>query len=222
MVLESLKEDLRKRNNEIDTLHSHILLLDENKESELCDILKSNLLLMLYNKVEFFFREFVFSIYDIIHDNEVSFFELKPYIQHIFVSYLFPKNCTKDKKYSIIKQLFEKNIKEFRPEKLDIANGNIDGDKFISMLKLYKIKISFIINGEMKLYTLKTIRNQLSHGEYTFSEIGGKYTIEEINILKEEMERIFLAMQDKLEIFINDQSYLHKIKTVNDDENSIQ
>ena len=71
MALEALKEDLRKRDEDIDKLYTHLLSLNDE---QLCNIVKANILVMLYNKVEFFFREFIFSIYDDIHDQEVSFF----------------------------------------------------------------------------------------------------------------------------------------------------
>lgn len=54
MVLEALKEDLRKRDEDIDKLYTHLLSLGDE---QLCNIVKANILVMLYNKVEFFFRE---------------------------------------------------------------------------------------------------------------------------------------------------------------------
>lgn len=56
MALEALKEDLRKRDEDIDKLYTHLLSLNDE---QLCNIVKANMLVMLYNKVEFFFREFI-------------------------------------------------------------------------------------------------------------------------------------------------------------------
>lgn len=207
MVLEALKEDLRKRDEDIDKLYTHLLSLGDE---QLCNIVKANILVMLYNKVEFFFREFIFSIYDDIHDQEVSFFELKPYIQNIISGYLFPKNSNAEQKHQTLKNLFEDKFKIYKPEKTDIANGNVDGRMFKDILKEYQISdIQFHFQAEIDLRTLKDIRNQLAHGEKYFSEIGLAYSVEQLMVCKKEIERIFLDIQDKLEISLNDRFYLN-------------
>lgn len=207
MVLEALKEDLRKRDEDIDKLYTHLLSLGDE---QLCNIVKANILVMLYNKVEFFFREFIFSIYDDIHDQEVSFFDLKPYIQNIISGYLFPKNSNAEQKHQTLKNLFEDKFKIYKPEKTDIANGNVDGRMFKDILKEYQISdIQFHFQAEIDLRTLKDIRNQLAHGEKDFSEIGLAYSVEQLMVCKKEIERIFLDIQDKLEISLNDRFYLN-------------
>ena len=207
MALEALKEDLRKRDEDIDKLYTHLLSLNDE---QLCNIVKANIFVMLYNKVEFFFREFIFSIYDDIHDQEVSFFELKPYIQNIISSYLFPKNINTAQKHQTLRNLFEDKFKYYKPEKTDIANGNVDGEMFIDIFKEYQISnIQFYFQGKIKLYTLKTIRNQLAHGEKDFSEIGLTYSCEDLRLCKEDIKRVFLDIQDKLEISLNNRFYLN-------------
>ena len=203
MALEALKEDLRKRDEDIDKLYTHLLSLNDE---QLCNIVKANILVMLYNKVEFFFREFIFSI----HDQEVSFFELKPYIQNIISSYLFPKNINTAQKHQTLRNLFEDKFKYYKPEKTDIANGNVDGEMFKDIFKEYQISnIQFYFQGKIKLYTLKTIRNQLAHGEKDFSEIGLTYSCEDLRLCKEDIKRVFLDIQDKLEISLNNRFYLN-------------
>ena len=207
MALEALKEELRKRDEDIDKLYTHLLSLNDE---QLCNIVKANILVMLYNKVEFFFREFIFSIYDDIHDQEVSFFELKPYIQNIISSYLFPKNINTAQKHQTLRNLFEDKFKYYKPEKTDIANGNVDGEMFKDIFKEYQISnIQFYFQGKIKLYTLKTIRNQLAHGEKDFSEIGLTYSCEDLRLCKEDIKRVFLDIQDKLEISLNNRFYLN-------------
>ena len=209
MSLEALKEDLNQRDKDIKELYSYLVKLDES--NELSYILKANLFVMLYNKVEFFFREFIFSIYDEIHDQNINFFDLKPHVQYIIVDYLFPKDSSKDKKHYIIKSLFENNINYYKPERKDLANGNIDGELIKNVLKQYCINSSQVYcKGEIKLHTLKNIRNQLAHGEESFRSLGRSYTINQVTKLKEDIERIFLALQDELEIFLNDKHYLAK------------
>ncbi|OOF53849.1 MAE_28990/MAE_18760 family HEPN-like nuclease [Rodentibacter genomosp. 2] len=209
MSLEALKNDLQKRDEDIDKVYTHLISL---QDLELCDIFKANLLIMLYNKVEFFFREFIFSIYDEIHDQDIAFFELKPHIQTIISGYLFPKDCPTNQKYQTIKNLFQDKVKYYKPEKTDIANGNINGDMFKNMLEAYQITgVHIYFQGEITLHTLKNIRNQLAHGEKDFSEIGRLYTIEQIDKFKEELKNIFLDIQDKLEISLNDKFYLNAL-----------
>lgn len=207
MSLEALKEELRQRDEDIEKLYLH--LIQQNENDELSYILKANLFVMLYNKVEFFFREFIFSIYDEIHDQNVRFFQLKPHIQQIITDYLFPKDSTKQKKHNLIKRLFENHITYYKPEKADIANGNIDGKLIKEVLKQYEINPSPVYcTGDIKLHTLKIIRNKLAHGEKSFSIIGKQYSVNQVKKLKEDIERIFLDLQDELEIFLNDKHYL--------------
>ncbi|OOF84628.1 hypothetical protein BKG93_06840 [Rodentibacter ratti] len=209
MSLEALKNDLRKRDEDIDKIYTHLISL---QDPELCDIFKANLFIMLYNKVEFFFREFIFSIYDEIHDQNIAFFELKPHIQTIISGYLFPKDCPTNQKHQTIKNLFQDKVKYYKPEKTDIANGNINGDMFKNILNAYQITgVRIYFRGEITLHTLKNIRNQLAHGEKDFSEIGRLYTIEQIDKFKEELKNIFLNIQDKLEISLNNKFYLNAL-----------
>lgn len=207
MALEALKEDLRQRDEDIEKLYRH--LIQQNESDELSYIITANLFVMLYNKIEFFFREFIFSIYDEIHDQNVLFFQLKPHVQQIIADYLFPKDSTKQKKYNLLKSLFENNITYYKPEKADIANGNIDGELIKEVLKQYRINHSQIYcTGDITLHTLKVIRNKLAHGEESFSSIGKQFSVIQVKKLKEDIERIFLALQDELEIFLNDKHYL--------------
>lgn len=218
MSLEALKEDLRQRDEDIEELYLH--LAQQNENDELSHILKANLFVMLYNKVEFFFREFIFSIYDEILDRNVLFFQLKPHIQQIITDYLFSKDSTKQKKYDLIKNLFENHITDYKPEKANIANGNIDGKLIKKVLEQYKINPSPVYcTGDVKLHTLKNIRNELAHGEKSFSATGKQYSVNQVKQLKEDIERIFLALQDELEIFLNDKHYLNDGLDLNDFSN---
>lgn len=207
MGLTVLKEELKKRDEDIDMLYNY---LTSSEDNDICNILKANIFIMLYNKVEFFFRELIFSIYDEIHDQKISFFDLKPHVQNIISGYLFPKGIPKDKKHGIIKNLFEDKFQYYKPEPTDIANGNIDEDNFNKILKTYQISdVNFYVEGNIKLSTLKDIRNTLAHGEKSFSEIGRSYSVTQLKILKEDLERIFLEIRDKLEISLNEKFYLN-------------
>lgn len=81
---------------------------------------------------------------------------------------------------------------------------------FKDILKEYQISnIQFDFQGKITLYTLKTIRNQLAHGEKDFNEIGRTYSCEDLSLCKEDIKKVFLDIQDKLEISLNDRFYLN-------------
>ena len=89
MSLESLKEEITKKDDDIEILLYIITKLD-NKQLE--SILKSSIVILLYNKTEFLYRESMLSIYDEMRDCKVSFFNLNEKIQKTIAKQLFPAN----------------------------------------------------------------------------------------------------------------------------------
>lgn len=207
MSLDSLKEEIIKKDDDIEILLSIITKLD-NKQLE--SILKSSIVILLYNKTEFFYREIILSIYDEIKDCKVSFFNLNEKIQKTIAKQLFPANISRIEKLTLLKNLFENNIiSEYLLNRKDIANGNVTGEEFRNFFSSYNFpNIPLLFDNEFTLKTLLDKRNELAHGDKNFSDVGKEITIEQLSSFNEKLKGIFLDILDKLEIFLNEQHYL--------------
>ncbi len=225
-MLDSLKEELRNRDDNIEALYTHLEKLDEDiKERDVRDrkeiitfsddldtvsnILRATLFLMIYNKIEFFIREFILTIYEGIAEKEVSFFNLKDELQENIAGLLLPQNLSKNKKKNQLHQVFMDDKVTYYPTRQEIVNGNIDKKKLKEILNNYQfnaIKINF--KSPITLDTLKDIRNSLAHGEKNFSEQGMSYTTQDFKVFKEDVSTICVNILDELEIYLNDQKFL--------------
>ena len=65
-----------------------------------------------------------------------------------------------------------------RVSKLD-AEGKLDARKIKNICDHHGIRYTLSANGDC-LYTIKTQRNNLSHGDLSFSECGRDFTIEDL------------------------------------------
>jgi hypothetical protein len=59
------------------------------------------------------------------------------------------------------------------------------------------------------LVTIKNKRNDLSHGEYTFSDIGKDFTVNDLKNFKNETLAYLSDVINNIEQFINEQQYKH-------------
>lgn len=227
-MLDSLRDEINSRDNNIETLYNHLKRIEseikiKNKNiiipqdniihisedlDALSNILKASIFLMIYNKFEFFVREFILTLYEGIIESEVSFFELKDELQESIAELLFHKNLNKGEKKKQLHQVFMDDKMNYCPHKKQIVNGNVDKKKLKEILSNYKIPVKVCFNSAITLDTLKDLRNALAHGEKNFYEQGISYTVDNIEIFKEDIKSICYEMLDELDIYLNDKKFV--------------
>jgi hypothetical protein len=151
-----------------------------NADDNLFKILKSNLLIMLYNLIESSISNAIEEIHNNIYSNSISFNLLKEKIKSLVINNT--KRVNSDKFVAKITDIATDIIKHtFKREEL--FNGNVDSRKIKKLSEQY----GFNSNTDYArtkhgsyLVTIKDKRNDLAHGIYSFTEVGKEYAIQDL------------------------------------------
>lgn len=188
--------------------------LNNRSEIELYKILRSNLILMLYNMVESTISNAIEEIHNNMHVNNTTFdslnFELKKVLIKQLKNNINPHDFVKSINYlatDIVKQCFQKR---------KISNGNIDNDAISKLGREYGFNIRTTYeetkNGKC-LEVIRGRRNDLAHGTFSFTEIGKEYTIEDLGLMKDEAINYLNQILHNISDYLINQNY--KLKVVN-------
>lgn len=187
----------------------NILGDEEIKEidSELSTILKANGFLLLYNLIEATVRNSIDAVLNSIHSTTVTFGGLSEKLKRIWLKQeskgLDPEK-NQEKILLMAKTILENEILTFERDCINIS-GNIDAQKIRDIIKQFGG--NEISNGR-NLKTIKDKRNNLAHGEFTFSEIGRDYSIQDLIDYKNETKNYLSSVLDEVQDYIDNQRYL--------------
>lgn len=202
------------RKEEINYYYSVIYKIesDEHKtatienNNKLIKIMKSNLLLMLYNLVEACVVSGMMEIYENLKNNSCSYDSLINEIQNIWATHEINKiygQATKKSAYEErVKRIIE-NVLSGSPivltrDALDIS-GNLNARKIRKICDNHHIRYRLKTDGE-SLEKVKQQRNNLAHGDVSFGECARNLTLNDLETIKDEvflfMEGILNGMKD--------------------------
>lgn len=141
--------------------------------------------LMLYNIIEASARDCLLSIYDKIKSNNVLFDHL---VEGIKIKSLddFKNHCSKDKFCAF--QNISIDIIDAGFDVKKTFNGNVDARKIRQIAEKYGFNTNTNYNethSGKELLTIKAQRQNLAHGEKSFSDVGRDYTAVEIREIAE-------------------------------------
>ena len=173
-------------------------------DAELSTILKANGFLLLYNLVESTIRKSIDAILYSIHTTSVTFGELSEELRRLWIKQE-GKNVNSDKIMSIAYTVLENKLLTFKRDCINIS-GNIDAQEIRKILK--QVGGNEIENGR-RLKDIKDKRNHLAHGEYSFSEIGKDYTVNDLLIYKNDTKEYLSKVLDEIQSYIDNQKYLN-------------
>ncbi|MBP5400186.1 MAG: hypothetical protein J6Y35_00985 [Bacteroidales bacterium] len=105
----------------------------------------------------------------------------------------------------IAKSILDNEILSFKRDCINIS-GNIDAQKIRDIIKQFGG--NEISNGR-DLKTIKDKRNNLAHGEFTFSDIGKDYTVSDLIVYKNEASNYLSNVLDEIQKYIDNQKYLN-------------
>lgn len=171
-------------------------------------ILKSSLIMLLYNSIE----STSFSVFERIHE-ELSIHTyncLSDSIKKIYIEFYFKKNSDKMYKYHLDGTL-DRSLKMPRfneyLKKINLFNGNLDSRKINELFKKYGIEPLKSKNKE-NLLVIKNKRNKIAHGEESFKEACRSFTLSEIERLKNDTFITINELIDNSEIYLTRKLYL--------------
>lgn len=202
-------DELTEKIDAAEELIAHIEKMSEQnvRSVKICAILKSSLILLLYNTIESTITSILTSIHDELKNH--SFHPLSKKIKKIYTEYHFSgskTNLMETIEKTISSQLKSPTLEEYTKIK-KIYSGNLDSRKIDEILASYGI--SPTKNRHKKLLlTIKEKRNKLAHGEQSFNEACRSLTLRELRELKKATDEtmkecILLANQ-----FLTSQGYM--------------
>ena len=178
--------DFQERQNEIRFYYDTISHLpDANDEQKrLFKIMKANFLLMLYNLIESTIRNGFQELYKAINDEGAVYTQMIHELQLLWAEYEVSQIYSP----TTLRRTYVERMQEvadivaneisMKVSELD-AEGNLDARKIKNICDHHGIRYTLSASGD-SLNTIKTKRNNLSHGDLSFSECGRDFTIEDL------------------------------------------
>lgn len=168
-------------------------VIDKMHTERFAPILKSNILLMLYNLVEACVTSGFVEIYDCIKDNSLAYKDLIDSIRNIWSNYEIRKayngtatQMTYERKVqNIIATVITDRSIVLTKDALTIS-GNLDARAIRELLDSHNIDISDK-RDKFHMLTVKNKRNALAHGEESFSDCAREITIGQLADIKNEV-----------------------------------
>ena len=186
----------------------YIKIIDEN----LVKILKANCFLLLYNLIEATIRNSINAIIRSIHAEKMTFKNLSEKLRTIWINQEL-RNLNKEpinidsireNISDIAKKILNDELLKFEDKCVKIS-GNLDAQKIRDIAKKFGYTES---KDGYKLLIIKKKRNDLAHGEVTFSEIGKDYTINDLINFKDETEKYLNDVLINIDSYLNNKIFL--------------
>lgn len=182
-------------------------------DEKLAKILKANGFLMLYNMVESTVRNAIEEIHVAFSNDNLLFSKAILEIQALWIEFSY-RNFKEKKSLQILKEFnlivndiisieYQEYIKRFPNNDL---SGNIDKRVVEGLAEKYKLKKNTRIAGS-GLFTIKTTRNNLAHGNKTFTEVGKSHEISDMKKFKKESVLFLRELLINIEKYINNKEY---------------
>ena len=204
MGMLSVKNDLKNRFAEINTMKN---ILVKNQSVECQVVLKSALILMLYNTVEGIVSNVLTELFDRIAEIQMSVTDLPERLQKTVFSYLL--ELIGRKSYRLIDFYLCSNIELCKISYLEISrsmklySGNLDSKKIRDISKRMGVDLPNKIDVP-ELMDVKEIRNKLAHGEIRFSNACQDMTLQELEQLCSKVQKYLNNVICSYERYCND------------------
>ncbi|EGO9737154.1 hypothetical protein BF347_004730, partial [Escherichia coli] len=165
------------------------LISSDNKEhkftitSQSRKTLKGAVYILLYNLIESTMREAICLIHETIYDRNIEFDKLKKNLKSEILKRLKNESVNIDNLISGLTKGISCGISYGTFNKKKIFSGNIDREEIKEKSKIYGFSThsdyTHTKHGE-KLATVKQHRNDLSHGNVSFAEIGKNVSYQDL------------------------------------------
>ncbi|WP_315266246.1 MAE_28990/MAE_18760 family HEPN-like nuclease [Selenomonas noxia] len=195
---------------EIENSESNIHITDT---SRFYKIMKSNLLLMLYNLVEACIVSGMLEIYEDLRTSHYSYNQVISKIQKVWYKHKIKEiytPTTERKTYEnrvqeIIDNITTNQSIVISKNALDIS-GNLDAKKIKDICDKHGIHYRLTSKGE-SLERVKRDRNQLAHGDLSFSDCAKDLTIIDLENIKNEVISFLKEILDGMKNYYDQKLY---------------
>ena len=177
-------------------------------DSELAKTLKANSFLLLYNLIESSMRNAIEAIFDELKSKKVSFDSARIEIRKVVLQNF--KSRSPDDIHTRITDISLDIITAGFKSK-ELFSGNIDREEITKTARKYGFSYdtdySKTKHGE-NLYKIMQNRNDLAHGNKSFSEVGKDLSIEDLIKVKNEVVEYIGQILINIEIYLDEKEYL--------------
>lgn len=179
-------------------------------------VLKSSVIVMLYNVVESTITRVLAKIHEVIISEDIKYYDLSKNIRNLVLLY-YHKN--REKNPDIHNSLevihgtidFINGINGFNLNYNEMAkfyslySGNLDAKQVRKVFNKYEITIPENIGGNLK--DIKNGRNTLAHGEKSFEEYGRDIVVARLEMYIQNVTIFLNSVVDFTEVFLNEKKY---------------
>lgn len=172
--------------------------------------LKATIFVMLYNLIEGVIMQSFEKIFDLISNNVSDFSVLNDKLQQLYIKPYTKRLNDTNKivefigKTSILHKL---TFEQYSNEN-ELFSGNLDAMKIRTLLKMLGVQYEYHSKNEHKLCEIKNYRNQLAHGEKSYSELGRNYTIRDLIKYRDATFDYINGYINIIEKYLNEGGYL--------------
>ena len=183
-------------------------------DSDLAKTLKANGFLLLYNLVESSMTNAIEAIFDELKERKIPFNSVRTEIKKVVLQNL--KNRSPDDIHTKMTDISIDIITAgFR--RRELFSGNIDREEITKTARKYGFSCDTNYletkHGD-NLYGVMKNRNDLAHGNKSFSEIGKSTSIEDLLKVKEEIIAYIAQILNNIENYLVAQEYLDISKKI--------
>ncbi|MDO4229615.1 MAG: MAE_28990/MAE_18760 family HEPN-like nuclease [Capnocytophaga sp.] len=198
---------------DIEIYYNYLKDNEFNMSVEVSKILKANMFLMLYNLIESTVNNSLEAIHNAINNEKLNFEQCIDEIKALWVEYKHQKFEQKKSSeiiksiYQIKSEIISIDYKKFQEKKLNGISGNLDAKKIRENINpKYSISENKRVEGK-KLVEIKNKRNSLAHGEVSFSTLGQRYSIKDLEKYYKECKLFLKEYLSNVEKYIKNKKY---------------
>ncbi|HUP77638.1 MAG TPA: MAE_28990/MAE_18760 family HEPN-like nuclease [Pirellula sp.] len=172
--------------------------------TEITKTLKANSFLLLYNLVESTVKNAIEAIFDDLQANRIVFDACRKELRRIMLLNLKKRDI--DKLLPLVTNLAN-DLARVTFSKDELFSGNVDA----RLIRKTALKYGFLEPSKRSgnLLTVKDNRNDLSHGNKTFGEVGREYDFTRLESIRKEVTEYLEELIVNIEQYIKSQGYLN-------------
>lgn len=172
--------------------------------TEITKTLKANSFLLLYNLVESTVKNAIEAIFDDLQANRIVFDACRKELRRIMLLNLKKRDI--DKLLPLVTNLAN-DLARVTFSKDELFSGNVDA----RLIRKTALKYGFLEPSKRSgnLLTVKDNRNDLSHGNKTFGEVGREYDFKRLDSIRKEVTEYLEELIVNIEQYIKSQGYLN-------------
>ena len=181
------------------------IALTLNEEDLLIKTLKANCFLLLYNLVEATTKNAIQAIFDEFKSRGITYDQCTQEVRRIAIKNLKREKLGIDQIYPRL-TIVAQHIMTEPFDKDALLAGNVDALALKSLAKEYGF--SEPTQRCDKFKDVRENRNYLAHGNKTFKEIGRDYTIQDLEVITNQIKVFLSAFVDSVDDYLINQHYL--------------